>query len=65
MLKKTKSQSPTVPDNGEGPVDAALMARICWHYFKEGQSQDAIAQSTKEVQREPRWMRGPIQKLMR
>ncbi|MGU3496739.1 sugar-binding transcriptional regulator [Xanthobacteraceae bacterium A53D] len=24
--------------------DAALMARICWHYFKEGQTQDAIAQ---------------------
>lgn len=26
------------------PADAALMARICWHYFKEGQTQDAIAQ---------------------
>jgi DNA-binding transcriptional regulator LsrR (DeoR family) len=47
VLKKTKSQSPTVPDNGEGPVDAALMARICWHYFKEGQTQDAIAQRLK------------------
>lgn len=23
--------------------DDALMARICWHYFKEGQTQDAIA----------------------
>ncbi|MGY3621417.1 sugar-binding transcriptional regulator [Bradyrhizobium sp. USDA 10063] len=25
-------------------ADSALMARICWHYFKEGQTQDAIAQ---------------------
>jgi DNA-binding transcriptional regulator LsrR (DeoR family) len=31
-------------DNGEGPADAALTARICWYYFKEGQTQDAIAQ---------------------
>jgi DNA-binding transcriptional regulator LsrR (DeoR family) len=28
------------PDDG---FDAALAARICWHYFKEGQTQDAIA----------------------
>lgn len=31
-------------DEREGTSDAALMARICWHYFKEGQTQDAIAQ---------------------
>lgn len=31
-------------DDGEYSPDAALMARICWHYFKEGQTQDAIAQ---------------------
>jgi DNA-binding transcriptional regulator LsrR (DeoR family) len=37
----------TGPDNGEGPIDAALMARICWYYFKEGQTQDAIAQRPK------------------
>ena len=35
------------PEPGEGPVDAALMARICWHYFKKGQTQDAIAQRLK------------------
>jgi DNA-binding transcriptional regulator LsrR (DeoR family) len=46
VLKKTKDQSQG-PDNGEGPADAALMARICWHYFKEGQTQDAIAQRLK------------------
>jgi DNA-binding transcriptional regulator LsrR (DeoR family) len=34
-------------DSREGPVDAALMARICWHYFKEGQTQEAIAESLK------------------
>jgi len=34
------------PDNGEGDdnFDAALAARICWHYFKEGQTQELIAQ---------------------
>jgi DNA-binding transcriptional regulator LsrR (DeoR family) len=31
-------------DENERAPDFALMARICWHYFKEGQTQDAIAQ---------------------
>lgn len=32
-------------DNGEHvSFDAPLAARICWYYFKEGQTQDAIAQ---------------------
>lgn len=32
-------------DTGEPSTgDAQLMARICWHYFKEGQTQEAIAQ---------------------
>ncbi|QOZ69949.1 sugar-binding transcriptional regulator [Bradyrhizobium arachidis] len=31
------------PEN-ENTADSALMARVCWHYFKEGQTQDAIAQ---------------------
>jgi DNA-binding transcriptional regulator LsrR (DeoR family) len=33
-------------DNNEldGTFDAALAARICWHYFKEGQTQEIIAQ---------------------
>jgi len=35
--------------NGDGepaaPATAALMARICWRYFKEGQTQEEIAQS--------------------
>lgn len=31
-------------DEDERVADAALMARICWHYFKEGHTQDAIAQ---------------------
>jgi DNA-binding transcriptional regulator LsrR (DeoR family) len=31
-------------EGGEVGADAALVARICWYYFKEGQTQDAIAQ---------------------
>jgi DNA-binding transcriptional regulator LsrR (DeoR family) len=34
-------------ENGDAQFDAALMARICWHYFKEGQTQDVIAQRLK------------------
>ena len=29
--------------NGEDHSHAALVARICWHYYKEGQTQDVIA----------------------
>lgn len=33
------------PEAGDWePIDGRLMARICWHYFKEGQTQEAIAQ---------------------
>jgi DNA-binding transcriptional regulator LsrR (DeoR family) len=28
----------------DATADAPLMARICWHYFKEGQTQEEIAQ---------------------
>lgn len=28
----------------DGPADEALLARISWYYFKEGQTQEAIAQ---------------------
>ena len=34
-------------ESGDGRVDASLAARICWHYFKEGQTQDVIAQRLK------------------
>ena len=30
--------------SADEPADAALLARICWYYFKEGQTQEAIAQ---------------------
>jgi DNA-binding transcriptional regulator LsrR (DeoR family) len=37
-----------MPDvESDRQVDAALAARICWHYFKEGQTQDVIAQRLK------------------
>lgn len=38
---------PIEVESAEGHLDAALMARICWHYFKEGQTQDVIAQRLK------------------
>ncbi|GLR90290.1 sugar-binding transcriptional regulator [Bradyrhizobium iriomotense] len=31
-------------NDADGSFDAALAARICWHYFKEGQTQELIAQ---------------------
>src|SRR5262245_59338695 len=34
-------------DQRHDRTDAALAARICWYYFKEGQTQDAIAQHLK------------------
>ncbi len=37
----------TLPDAAENAADAAQMARICWYYFKEGQTQEAIAQRLK------------------
>lgn len=29
---------------GPPDADSALMARVCWHYFKEGQTQEEVAQ---------------------
>src|ERR1700759_2473150 len=34
---------PVTTDDPDDAFDAAMAARICWHYFKEGQTQDAIA----------------------
>lgn len=34
---------PIALDDPDDDFDAAMAARICWHYFKEGQTQDAIA----------------------
>ncbi|RQR40732.1 sugar-binding transcriptional regulator [Burkholderia sp. Bp9142] len=31
-------------EGDEGSIDAQLMARVCWHYFKEGLTQETIAQ---------------------
>jgi DNA-binding transcriptional regulator LsrR (DeoR family) len=47
MRRKSTPTLVEEPENGAGPADAALIARICWHYFKEGQTQDAIAQHLK------------------
>jgi DNA-binding transcriptional regulator LsrR (DeoR family) len=35
---------PTSGPDREAGADAAMMARICWYYFKEGQTQEEIAQ---------------------
>jgi DNA-binding transcriptional regulator LsrR (DeoR family) len=37
--EKVETESDDFPS-----ADAQVMARICWHYFKEGQTQEAIAQ---------------------
>ena len=37
----------TAMDSGNGSADAGLMGRICWYYYKEGQTQEAIAQRLK------------------
>ena len=34
-------------ENDDARDHAALVARICWHYYKEGQTQDVIAQHLK------------------
>lgn len=47
MLSPPKTDMLPRPETGDEPADATLMARICWHYFKEGQTQDAIAQHLK------------------
>ena len=39
--------APSEGETGDSRVDAALVAKICWYYFKEGQTQDAIAQRLK------------------
>ncbi|WP_315832401.1 sugar-binding transcriptional regulator [Bradyrhizobium prioriisuperbiae] len=47
MLNRAKNEIVSAQESGDEPADAALMARICWYYFKEGQTQDAIAQRLK------------------
>jgi DNA-binding transcriptional regulator LsrR (DeoR family) len=44
MLNRIKGVKPMTTVGPDEPADAALMARICWYYFKEGQTQEAIAQ---------------------
>lgn len=43
-MKDTGEQTPDTPGDDVASVDAQIMARICWAYFKEGQTQGAIAQ---------------------
>lgn len=43
-LDRNKGARPVVSVGSDEPADIALMARICWYYFKEGQTQEAIAQ---------------------
>lgn len=44
MLNRDKEIPSARMVRDKEPADAALMARICWYYFKEGQTQEAIAQ---------------------
>ena len=47
MLIRGPQAAPNEGEAGDGRVDAALVAKICWYYFREGQTQDAIAQRLK------------------
>lgn len=47
VVNQTQGAPAGDSENGEAGADAALVARICWYYFKEGQTQDAIAQRLK------------------
>jgi DNA-binding transcriptional regulator LsrR (DeoR family) len=38
-----KLQLVEAENDGPGSTDTALLARVCWHYFKEGQTQEEIA----------------------
>lgn len=46
-MSHTNSGSTGDIESGDAGAEAALVARICWYYFKEGQTQDAIAQRLK------------------
>jgi DNA-binding transcriptional regulator LsrR (DeoR family) len=48
MTRRATDPEPTgpEPDNAD-QSQVALMARICWYYYKEGQTQDVIAQHLK------------------
>ena len=47
MLIRGPQAAPNEGEAGDGRADAALVAKICWYYFREGQTQDAIAQRLK------------------
>lgn len=47
MLNAGQRTKKSLPDTADGIAGAALMARICWYYFKDGQTQEAIAQRLK------------------
>ena len=47
MLIRGPQAAPNEGESGDGRADAALVAKICWYYFREGQTQDAIAQRLK------------------
>jgi DNA-binding transcriptional regulator LsrR (DeoR family) len=43
-MNPSLDQNVVAIDQSDDRADAALTARICWAYYKEGQTQDAIAQ---------------------
>ena len=47
MVNRLPDQNVIAIYQGDEQADAALTARICWAYYKEGQTQDAIAQHLK------------------
>ena len=49
MTRHATDAETSGPESESANADshAALVARICWHYYKEGQTQDVIAQHLK------------------
>jgi lsr operon transcriptional repressor len=47
VLSTVSETRSTLSDSDSRPADSGLMARICWYYYKEGQTQEAIAQRLK------------------
>src|SRR5262245_14222832 len=45
-MSKIKAIAAVAPSEAAeaGEFDAQVAARICWHYFKEGQTQEEVAQ---------------------
>src|SRR5262245_47361564 len=47
VLIRGPQTAPGEGEAGDGRAATALVVKICWYYFREGQTQDSIAQRLK------------------